>query len=114
MNLMSPEPFSRVASGPGRVRLSVAIPCYNEEGNLHELHQRVSAVCRDEVGEDYEIILVNDGSSDGTWTIIDQLAQTDRHIIGIDLSRNFGHQAALTAGLQACSGERILILDADL
>lgn len=103
-----------VAAGPTRPRLSVTIPCYNEEAGLSELHRRVTAACRESVGGDYELILVNDGSRDGTWNTIATLAAGDPHIVGIDLSRNFGHQAALTAALTMCSGERIFILDADL
>jgi glycosyltransferase involved in cell wall biosynthesis len=95
-------------------RLSVTIPCYNEEAGLPELHRRVSAACQAVVGDDYEVILVNDGSRDGTWSVISALAAGDSHIIGVDLSRNFGHQAALTAALTLCTGERIFILDADL
>ena len=95
-------------------RLSVTIPCYNEAAGLAELHRRVTAACRGAVGEDYEIILVNDGSRDGTWAAISALSHGDRHIVGVDLSRNFGHQAALTAALTLCTGERIFILDADL
>jgi dolichol-phosphate mannosyltransferase len=94
--------------------LSVTIPCYNEEAGLSELHRRVTATCREVVGEDYEIILVNDGSRDGTWDKIQALAEADAHVIGVDLSRNFGHQAALTAALTLATGQRIFILDADL
>lgn len=100
--------------GTGPVRLSVAIPCYNEEKGLAELHRRVTATCVEVIGDDYEIILVNDGSRDGTWESIRSLAETNSHVIGIDLSRNFGHQAALTAALTLCRGDRIFILDADL
>jgi dolichol-phosphate mannosyltransferase len=66
------------------------------------------------MGDDYEIILVNDGSRDGTWDAISTLAAADDHVIGVDLSRNFGHQAALTAALTLSTGKRIFILDADL
>jgi dolichol-phosphate mannosyltransferase len=102
-----------IAGGTAR-RLSVTIPCYNEEAGLAELHRRLTATCQQVVGDDYEVILVNDGSRDGTWNAISTLAAADNHIIGVDLSRNFGHQAALTAALTLCSGERIFILDADL
>lgn len=94
--------------------LSVTIPCYNEEAGLSELYRRVTATCRAVMGDDYEIILVNDGSRDGTWNAISALAAADDHIIGVDLSRNFGHQAALTAALTLSTGKRIFILDADL
>jgi dolichol-phosphate mannosyltransferase len=94
--------------------LSITIPCYNEEDGVTELHRRVTAAAKEAVGEDYEIILVNDGSRDGTWDKIQALSQGDTHVIGVDLSRNFGHQAALTAALTLAAGERIFILDADL
>src|SRR6185312_5055650 len=94
--------------------LSVTIPCYNEEAGLAELHRRVTAAAKEAVGDDYEIILVNDGSRDGTWDKIQALAEADAHVIGVDLSRNFGHQAALTAALTLATGLRIFILDADL
>jgi dolichol-phosphate mannosyltransferase len=109
----APTPIAEIIPGKAP-RLSVASPCYNEEAGLPELHRRLSAACRENVGEDYEIILVNDGSRDGTWNVISALSTADPHVIGIDLSRNFGHQAALTAALTLCSGDRIFILDADL
>jgi dolichol-phosphate mannosyltransferase len=62
----------------------------------------------------YEILLVNDGSTDGTWPLIHELVHADCHVVAVDLSRNFGQQPALFAGLAHCRGERILILDADL
>jgi polyisoprenyl-phosphate glycosyltransferase len=98
----------------GLIRLSVVAPCFNEAEGLAEFHRRVSAVARREVGEDYEVVLVNDGSRDETWAVIWALAQQDPHLYGINLARNFGHQAALSAGLMACCGERILVIDADL
>jgi dolichol-phosphate mannosyltransferase len=99
------------ASAP---RLSVVSPCYNEEGSLAELHRRLSAACRGEVGEDYEIVLVDDGSTDRTRSIIADLCGSDPRIVGVILSRNHGHQLALSAGLHVCRGRRILIIDADL
>lgn len=101
---------------PGRDRpiLSIAVPCYNEEDVLDELYQRLVPVCMATAGDDFEIILINDGSKDGTWSIIERLAQVDPHIVGVNLARNFGHQLALTAGLTVCRGERILVIDADL
>jgi glycosyltransferase involved in cell wall biosynthesis len=99
---------------PSRLRLSVVTPCYNEENSLDELYRRVSAACLDVVGIDYEFVLVNDGSRDKTWLRMMLLAEHDPHIVAINLSRNHGHQLALTAGLSLCRGERIFILDADL
>ena len=94
--------------------LSVVVPCYNEEGNLRLLHARVSAAARAAVGEDFEIVLVNDGSRDASWAVMQALASEDGHVVAINLSRNHGHQLALTAGLDLCSGAQILIIDADL
>lgn len=94
--------------------LSVVAPCFNEEGNLPQLLRRLTDVCRGTAGDDYEIVLVNDGSRDGTWRSIRQAAEEDPHIVGINLSRNHGHQLALTAGLKLCHGARVLIIDADL
>jgi len=95
-------------------QLSVVAPCFNEALGLAELHRRVTAVCREVAGDDYEIVLVNDGSSDDTWKMMATLAMRDSHVIAINLTRNYGHQVALTAGLDHCCGRRILIIDADL
>jgi dolichol-phosphate mannosyltransferase len=97
-----------------RPRLSVVIPCYNEEACLPLLHARVSAAARAAVGESFEIVLINDGSRDGSWPIMQQLSLQDAHLVAINLSRNHGHQLALTAGLDLCAGDEILIIDADL
>ena len=94
--------------------LSVIVPCYNEEESLPELHRRVSMVCHDCVGDSYELVLVNDGSNDSTWEIMCRLSEIDKHVVAVDLSRNHGHQIALSAGLQICRGERVFIIDADL
>jgi len=97
-----------------RPRLSVVIPCYNEEACLPLLHARVSAAARAAVGDNFEIVLINDGSRDGSWPIMQQLSQQDSQLVAINLSRNHGHQLALTAGLDLCAGDEILIIDADL
>jgi len=97
-----------------RPALSIVVPCYNEAGCLEILHARVSAAAKAAVGEDYEIVLVNDGSRDGTWPLMQRLAAGDPRLVAINLSRNHGHQLALTAGLDLCAGEQILIIDADL
>jgi len=97
-----------------RPALSVVTPCYNEEANVPELLRRLSAACQNVVDFDYEIVLVDDGSKDTTREIIDELCKIDPNVVGVFLSRNHGHQLALTAGLNICRGERILIVDADL
>jgi polyisoprenyl-phosphate glycosyltransferase len=94
--------------------LSVVVPCYNEADGLRELYRRVTAICDEAIGSDYEIVLVNDGSRDATWHLMSLLAANDDRVVAINLTRNYGHQIALTAGLEHCRGERIFILDADL
>lgn len=98
---------------PERPFISVVIPCYNEEEALPILHERLSKVLR-RCTDQYEIILANDGSRDRTIDVIRSLATADPHVRGIDLSRNFGHQMCLTAGLDHARGEVILMMDADL
>ena len=94
--------------------LSIVVPCFNEEACLIELHQRLSAAARSVARADYELVLVNDGSSDGSWPAMRRLAADDAHVVAINLSRNHGHQLALTAGLDLCRGDTVLIIDADL
>ncbi|MDB5349159.1 MAG: glycosyl transferase [Planctomycetota bacterium] len=96
-----------------RPSLSVVIPCYNEQDVLAELYRRLSDVLRD-YGKSCEVVVVNDGSKDRTWAILMEMAAQDPRIVAVNLSKNHGHQLALTAGLTVCRGERILILDADL
>lgn len=93
--------------------LSIIVPCFNEQEVLPEFYRRMSAVCKT-VGKPYEIVFVNDGSSDRTWSTIRQWADQDHNVVGVNLSRNHGHQLALTAGLTLAHGQRILIIDADL
>ncbi|KZE08743.1 glycosyltransferase family 2 protein [Sphingomonas hankookensis] len=97
-----------------RPALSIVVPCYNEAACLDVLHTRISAAARAVVGDDHEIVLVNDGSRDQSWAVMERLAASDPRLVAINLSRNHGHQLALTAGLDLCAGERILIIDADL
>ncbi|HEX5442380.1 MAG TPA: glycosyltransferase family 2 protein [Pirellulales bacterium] len=97
----------------GKPYLSVVAPCYNEEANLGELHRRVAAIC-DQTFKPWELVLVNDGSTDRTWPVMRKLACDDSRVVLVDLSRNFGKEAALTAGLGVARGERVLIVDADL
>lgn len=96
-----------------RPALSVVLPCYNEQEVLAETVRRVTAACEGVTGS-FEIVLVNDGSRDGTWPLMRELSAADRRIVAVNLSRNHGHQLALSAGLWAARGERIMIMDADL
>src|SRR3712207_4933359 len=70
-----------------RPRVSAVVPCFNEEESLPALYERLSAACHRAVGDDYEIVLVNDGSRDATWPIIAGLARHDRRVVGVNLSR---------------------------
>ncbi len=110
----TPLPSRRQPLKDKFMKLTAVIPCYNEEAGLDELHRRVSAVCRTCVGDEYELVLVNDGSRDASWHVMMALAAQDKRIVAVNLSRNFGHQLALAAGLKLARGERIFILDADL
>jgi polyisoprenyl-phosphate glycosyltransferase len=105
--------FAKAAGEKSTARdLSVVVPCFNETEGLFELHRRLTASCQ-KIGN-YEVILVNDGSHDGTWPLMCQLADADPRLVVVNLSRNHGHQFALTAGLSFARGQRILIIDADL
>lgn len=97
-----------------RSSLSVVAPCFNEEASLREFHARMTQAVRSAKCEDYEIVFVNDGSGDGTLATMRALADEDPRAIVVNLSRNYGHQLALAAGLVICTGARILIIDADL
>ena len=96
------------------MRLSIVVPCFNEEATLPELHRRVTRAAEDIAGQDFELVLVNDGSRDRTWQVMQALTAQDARIVAVNLSRNHGHQLALSAGLSILRGERVLILDADL
>ena len=93
--------------------ISVIIPAYNEEANINMLHDRLSKVLQ-QITSDYEMIFVNDGSLDRTMVLIKELARQFPQVKYIDFSRNFGHQIAVTAGLDKANGEAIVIIDADL
>ena len=94
--------------------LSIVVPCFDEEACLPVLHDRLTKAAQSAIGEDYEIVLINDGSGDKTWGIMQQIAASDPKLVAVNLSRNHGHQLALTAGLDLCRGDVILVIDADL
>jgi len=95
-------------------KLSIIIPMYYEEDVVVECYERMSKVCRSIENYEHEIIFVNDGSKDETLQILEQIASKDINVKIISFSRNFGHQAAVTAGLEYCKGDAIVIIDADL
>lgn len=93
--------------------LSVVIPIYNEQENIPLLYSRVSGVLKG-MNISYELVFINDGSKDRSIELIEDLAKQDTHVKYIDFSRNFGHQIAVTAGLDYTVGNRVVIIDADL
>ncbi|TWT64220.1 glycosyltransferase family 2 protein [Rubinisphaera italica] len=93
--------------------LSIIVPVFNEEESLAELRSQISASCTASQIE-YEVIFIDDGSSDSSWSIIEKLAGDHPEISGIRFRRNFGKAAALTAGMEAARGEWLMMMDADL
>ncbi|MBQ2387245.1 MAG: glycosyltransferase [Bacteroidales bacterium] len=93
--------------------LSVIIPSYNEERNVGIMHERLTKTLS-EITDSYEMIFVNDCSKDQTLLRIKELAERDSHVKYLSFSRNFGHQIAVSAGLDFCTGEAVVIIDGDL
>jgi dolichol-phosphate mannosyltransferase len=93
--------------------ISIAIPVYNEVENIPLLYDHLKPVLQ-KLPFVFELIFVDDGSSDGTYAVIQKLREQDRRIKAISFSRNFGHQAALTAGLQYATGDAVITMDGDL
>ena len=93
--------------------VSIVVPVYNEEDNLREFHKRITEVMSQEP-YDYKIVFVNDGSSDGSAVVLNELAKEDDHVEAYLLSRNYGHQMALTCGLDNAEGDAIVTMDGDM
>lgn len=93
--------------------ISIVIPIYNEEENLQNLYTRLTNAAPS-WKEDYEIVLIDDGSRDSSLTMMRVMAEKDSHVRVIKLSRNFGHQPAISAGIQEAKGDAIIIMDGDL
>jgi polyisoprenyl-phosphate glycosyltransferase len=98
----------------GELELSIVVPCFDEAMGLPELVRRCCASAWAAVKDSYEIILIDDGSSDGSWQVMTSLMGEYKNLTAIKLSRNFGHQVALSAGLAAVRGRVVLVIDADL
>jgi dolichol-phosphate mannosyltransferase len=95
--------------------ISVVVPMLDEEDNVQVLHERLSAALATiEPSLDWELVYVDDGSTDGTPKLLHELQITDPHVVVVTLSRNFGHQAAITAGLDVARGDAVAVIDADL
>jgi len=103
----------REGEGSFRGHLSVIVPAYNEEEVLPQFHRRLSNVMNS-LPNTWEVIYVNDGSSDSTLALLEDLAKEDPHIGVVDLSRNFGKEIAMTAGLDHASADAVIVIDADL
>lgn len=95
------------------IRYSIVIPVYNEEAVIHETYRRLQNVM-DTTGEAYELIFVNDGSRDRTAGILEDFCTRDESVKLIDFARNFGHQVAITAGMDYAAGDAVVVIDADL
>ena len=96
------------------MKLSIVATLYQSAAHIIEFHQRASAAAKRLAGEDYEIVLVNDGSPDNSLELVIQLTEEDSHTVVVDLSRNFGHHKAMMTGLEHSQGERVFLLDSDL
>jgi dolichol-phosphate mannosyltransferase len=93
--------------------ISIIVPCYNEEEVLDTLRERLTAAC-EQWNYRWEVVAVDDGSRDGTWEMLSRFQAEDPRWKGLSFSRNFGHQAAVSAGLFHASGDAVFIIDADL
>jgi len=93
--------------------ISVVIPVYNEEGNIEALYSSIISVLK-KINLAYEIIFVDDGSKDKSFDVISSISSQNENVLGISLSKNFGHQIALTAGLEHSKGDVVIMMDADM
>jgi len=96
------------------MKLSIVATLYQSALYISEFHQRVTEVAKQFADDDYEIVLVNDGSPDNSLELAVLLTETDRHVVVVDLSRNFGHHKAMMTGLAHAMGDRIFLIDSDL
>lgn len=96
------------------MKLSIVSTLYQSASYIAEFHQRASAAASRLVGDDYQIVLVNDGSPDNSLDLAVQLAESDAHVVVVDLSRNFGHHKAMMTGLTHAKGCHVFLIDSDL
>jgi len=106
----SPEAAGEWFTSP---ELSIVVPLFNEEANVRELYRRLVAAL-DALWLGYELVFVNDGSTDDTALLLDQLRRNDPRVVPLHLSRNFGHQPAISAGLAYARGQAVVVMDGDL
>jgi putative glycosyltransferase len=96
------------------MKLSIVTTLYQSSPHIGEFYRRASSCAKKQVGDDYEIVLVNDGSPDDSLAIALQIHEADRHVVVVDLSRNFGHHKAMMSGLSEAKGDRLFLIDSDL
>ncbi|WP_025662193.1 glycosyltransferase family 2 protein [Rhizobium sp. IBUN] len=96
------------------MKLSIVTTLYHSAPYISEFYRRASAAAQKMVGDDYEIVFVNDGSPDNSLDVAVEILNSDHHVIAVDLSRNFGHHKAMMTGLAHASGELIFLIDSDL
>jgi dolichol-phosphate mannosyltransferase len=107
-------PQRTIASQPSRAPIySIVAPVFNEKETLPHFYKRIVQVMEG-IGEDFELVFVNDGSTDGSYEVLQQLHEDDARVHVIDFSRNFGHQIAISAGLDFAHGNAVIIMDSDL
>ncbi|NTW97700.1 MAG: glycosyltransferase family 2 protein, partial [Oscillochloris sp.] len=108
-----PHALGQALPDAAPVELSVVVPAYNEQENLPALYARLLAAL-DPLGISYELVFVNDGSRDDTLALLQRLGAADPRLVLVDLARNFGHQVAISAGLDHSRGRAVIIMDGDL
>lgn len=96
-----------------KCHISVVIPLLNEESNIQPLYDRLLPIVK-AISDSYELIFVDDGSKDNSFAVIQKICKQNTNVLGISFSRNFGHQVAITAGLEHASGDVVITMDADL
>jgi polyisoprenyl-phosphate glycosyltransferase len=93
--------------------ISIIIPCFNEQESIPEIYSQLTSVMQ-QTGEEHEIIFIDDGSTDNSIKILNEIIRTDKRVVALEFSRNFGHQAAICAGLDHADGDAVIMMDADL
>jgi polyisoprenyl-phosphate glycosyltransferase len=108
-----PTPRSHASRSDDLPEISIVVPLFNEEANVRTLHGRLTTALQ-KLGDKYELLLVDDGSRDGTPQMLDDLQTADARVAVVHLSRNFGHQAAVCAGIDHARGRAVVLMDGDL
>ena len=94
-------------------KISVVVPIFNEEGNINILYSKLKETLI-KIDKNYEIVFINDGSVDNSYKLLKTIGRRNKKVKIISFSRNFGHMSAINAGLEHCSGKRVVVMDADM